>query len=477
MDRKPLESLDWEVVLQAKLALSDEVGRLTKINAEHVAFASQQARTIADQAVLIADLARRIAELEARQNKPPKTPNNSSLPPSKGQKPSEPSGPKPKSRVHPGAHRPLHPDPNKIRKIFAGVCWCGCVVPEASQSACESYDHIDIPVVTPEVTRVILHGGLCPGCGGTLKAPAPEDMPPGSPFGANIRAAALLLRSVNGIPLERLCFVMRALFGLDISEGALVNMLKASARLFEAGAQAIRERLLSGTVIASDETTMRVGKVNFWLWVFHHADSALFVIANSRAATVIEEALGQFRPNYWLSDRYAAQLNRQAGEHQVCLAHLIRDAQHVIDSGDAILAPAFQELLELACRIGRRRPDLTDGTLKQYQRDLEKRLDAIMRLEPTHAAGKKFKDCIKKFRRHLFVFVTVRDLEPTNNGSERSLRPATVYRKVTNGFRSTWAAEHYADVRSVIETARRRAIAPFEAIKMTLRGQLLPTVA
>ena len=55
-----------------------------------------------------ARLVARIADLEAKLDQPPKTPNNSSLPPSEGQKSSETSRPKPKSKPHPGAHRACH---------------------------------------------------------------------------------------------------------------------------------------------------------------------------------------------------------------------------------------------------------------------------------------------------------------------------------------------------------------------------------
>ena len=70
--------------------------------------------------------------------------------------------------------------------------------------------------------------------------------------------------------------------------------------------------------------------------------------------------------------------------------------------------------------------------------------------------------------------VTHRELTATNNGSERALRPAAIYRKITNGFRSEWAAKLYADVRSVIETGRRRAI---DAIRITLQGAPLSQAA
>jgi hypothetical protein len=93
---------------------------------------------------------------------------------------------------------------------------------------------------------------------------------------------------------------------------------------------------------------------------------------------------------------------------------------------------------------------------------------------PTHEAGVKLQRMIKRTRRYLFVFVTNRDLPATNNGSERALRPCAVFRKITNGFHTEWGAGLYADIRSVIETAR---IGALDAIRLTLAGKPLPAVA
>jgi transposase len=73
-------------------------------------------------------------------------------------------------------------------------------------------------------------------------------------------------------------------------------MLDAARARFAAATAAIRARLLDGTILQSDETGLRVGKQNWWLWVFHHDDSALFVAAPSRAKKVVEDFLGDFRP-------------------------------------------------------------------------------------------------------------------------------------------------------------------------------------
>jgi transposase len=47
---------------------------------------------------------------------------------------------------------------------------------------------------------------------------------------------------------------------------------------------------------------------------------------------------------------------------------------------------------------------------------------------------------------------------------------------VTYYFRSGWGAELYADIRSVIETGRRRAIDAVEAIRLTPVGKPLATL-
>ena len=421
-----------------------------------------------------AALRARVAELEAKLGLPPKTPDNSSLPPSKGQKPSAPAAPKPKAKPHAGAHRPLHPNPTSRREFHARSCRsCGADVSRTAQFACESYDHIEIPPIEPEVTRVTLMGGVCPCCGKRFKAKAPADLAPGSPFGDNLRAFVIYLRSVQGIALARLVILLRDLFGLTISEGALVAILDASRPAFATQTSLIKARLLSATALASDETGVRVGKANWWLWVFHHADNALFVVDPHRSREVVKTFLGEWRPDFWLSDRLGSQMGWAKRGHQVCLAHLIRDVQYAIDAGDAIFAPSMKGLLKRACAIGRRRDRLSDSTLKIYEADLERRLDLLLAPTPTTPAGRKMQRAIKKFRQHLFVFMTNRDIEPTNNGSERALRPCAVYRKITNGFRSEWGAKLYADIRSVVETARRRGVRALEAIRLTLASEPL----
>ena len=76
------------------------------------------------------------------------------------------------------------------------------------------------------------------------------------------------------------------------------------------------------------------------------------------------------------------------------------------------------------------------------------------------------------------MFLSEREVPPTNNVSERALRPSTIFRKVTNGFRAEWGAELCGAVRSGIATGRLHGLSALGALRATLEGRsLLPAPA
>src|SRR3984957_14817565 len=119
----------------------------------------------------------RIAELEARRGGPPKTPDNSSLPPSRGQKANaEPPAIKQRRKGRPGVARKLAENPDATQRLFAEHCACGAALSEAGQGLAKEYDHIDIPPIRPITTRVELFRATCPCCNARVTASAPADM-------------------------------------------------------------------------------------------------------------------------------------------------------------------------------------------------------------------------------------------------------------------------------------------------------------
>lgn len=419
---------------------------------------------------------RRIAELEARLAEPCKTPDNSSLPPSKGQKPNRPektkrAGPRKGSLGRKGGGRPLvcHPDERITAKVPAcGHCHAGLT--DAHQVLHSRYDHIDLPVVRPLVTRVERYAGHCPCCGGITVAPVPAGMEDASPFSANIVALAIYLRFTHAISYRRLTQVFLHLYALHISEGALDAMLRRAKPCFDNEVTAILARLRRSRVVCSDETSVRIDGRTHWNWVFQNDQVVIHVVRDSRATAVVTEVMAGHRPSIWVSDLYGAQQGH-ADLWQVCLAHQLRDCQFAIEAGDTVFAPRMKALLLRAVVLARRRKSLAESTRRTWLRRLDRDLNTIMALAPGNQHARRLRKRYGKVRNSLFTFLEHPDAPPDNNGSERELRPTATYRKVTGGFRSKWGADLFAAVRSVVGTAARRGIDTYQAIRAVLDGE------
>jgi len=283
-------------------------------------------------------------------------------------------------------------------------------------------------------------------------------------------ALAMYLRFVHAISYQRLSRLLGELFGLRISEGALDAAFRRGKPHVDADVAAILTRLRCARVVCSDETSVRIDGRTCWNWVFQNSEVVIHVIRRSRGAGVVAEVLDGHRPALWVSDLYGAQQGH-AEDWQICLAHQLRDCTYAIEAGDTVFAPRMKALLLRAVVLARRSRDLAPNTRREYRRRLECALDAVMALTPTHRDGQRLRRRYGKLRSHLFTFLDHPELPADNNSSERELRPTATYRKVTGGFRSSWGADLFAGVRSVIGTAARRGVSAYQAIQQTLRGQ------
>ena len=142
--------------------------------------------------------------------------------------------------------------------------------------------------------------------------------------------------------------------------------------------------------------------------------------------------------------------------------------------GDTIFAPRMKPYCcyGLSCWRGRRK-QLAESTRRApAQARLDRELDAIMVLAPTNSHGRRLRKRYGKVRSHsVHLPGASGEYPPDNNGSERELRPTATYRKVTGGFRSTWGADLFAGVRSVIGTAARQGKDAYHAILAVLDGE------
>ena len=325
------------------------------------------------------------------------------------------------------------------------------------------YDEIDLPEIKPIVRRHRRLACRCARCGKTTRAPAPA-VAQGTPFGGRIHALALYLKTNQLFSYERLQGAFGDLFGLALSQGALMNMFKRTAPVFAARRADALGVLRRAEVVACDETGARIEGCNAYQWVFCSADAVVHSVDFSRAAQVVHDTMAGHRPEVWISDRYTAQQGH-GQRHQTCLAHLDRKARFVAEHGSDLTGMRLQFWFDRAFGLARDIAGLAIATVKRRKRALTRDLDAILASTTDCPLARELLGQSRRARDQILTFCDFAGkVDATNNVSERALRPSVIQRKVTNGYRAKWAADAEADLRTTVDTARLSGSKPFHTI-------------
>jgi transposase len=423
----------------------------------------------------------RIAELEAelaRRGGPPKTPQNSSTPPSKGWKGDRPAREGAKRGPpfgHPGTSR-QRAAPDWIVLCQPTHCAsCGQDLTAAPQERVGASQVVELPPVQPVVLEAWRYAATCLHCGATTAAAYPAGFEPTRVFGPHLEALWTYLHEEHHVSYARLAALGQDLWHLGVSQGALVGALARVATRLQPQAAAIREQVRASPVIGSDETSARVQGRTHWQWVFQTPTASYHVLVPRRNGEVVQDFLGDAAPQTWVSDLWKPQLGAPAERHQVCLAHQLRELQYVVDREQSAWAQDCQALFRLAIHRAHQRDTgaVRGAAYTAAVAALERRCDALLATPVAGTGASRLWVRFRAHREHLFVFLYDPAVPPTNNASEQALRHSVVHRKVTGGFRSDWGADAHAIVTTVLDTARKRGA----DLLATLQAALGPPAA
>jgi transposase len=430
------------------------------------------------------ELAEREAAIERRDEKiralegellefrrPAKTPENSSVPPSRGEKANRVAGrrrrPGPK-RGHVGASR-VRSEPDVVIACRPSACGgCGAALPETGGRRVGRSQVVELPPVTPVVIEGWQYAMTCESCGAQTTGTYPAGLEPRRTFGPRIEALLSYLHERHHVGYERLVEVCRDVFGLSISQGGVENALARLVDRARPTYAAIRAQVRGSPVINSDETGARVAGRTQWQWTFQTPEASYHVIVPSRGGEVIAAFLDGVEPEVWGSDLWAPQLLTPAGAHQICMSHQERDLTFAIeaDTGEARLwAIELQRIFRRAIRLHHERDQVTPQTFARRWLLIENATDRLVfdRYVTPKTEAARLQKRYRLHRERLYVFLERDDVEPTNNSSERDLRPSVIHRKVIGSFRSAWGAEASAIRTTILATARKQGRNRFDA--------------
>jgi transposase len=413
-----------------------------------------------------AEIARLVAEVERLRGSGgssadvAKNPQNSSVPPSAATPPNRPTA-KAKKRGprkgHSGRSR-LRCQPDRLLHLRPAHCRrCGVDLAGVPAHVHGRSQQVELPPMKPLVIEVVRYRCRCPHCGTKNTAASPSGWNPRQRFGPRLQGLLAYLHHQQHVAYARLRQLLSDLFGLSISEGAIAASLARCATALKQAHAAIREQVRGSPVVGSDETRQRVSGQNRWSWVVQTQTAAYHWVGESRATQELLDFFDGVCPQVQGSDCYSAQLASPVATKQVCMAHQLRDLKYAQEHGDKQYAPKMARLIRLAIQLAKRRSRL-GGRLFAHQAQRLQRLGHTLGwvLPVQNPFGEALQQRYQRLERHGWVFLERADVEPTNNASERALRPVVVHRKVTGGFRSEWGAQGYARFVSVAQTAQKQ---------------------
>ena len=431
----------------------------------------------------IAEFASHVAELGSGRKPVIKNSTNSSVPPSGNpigirhtQSQRKPSGRKSGGQKgHSGSTLLQSENVTETQQWYpVSVCpECGKPLEMDAAIVSATRQVVDIPL--PIAATVVNHMTMqvkC-SCGHCSKGQFPEEVNAPVSFGPNIMAMTSYLSTYQNVPFKRLTHLYETIFGLHISEGSVSNMLKAMRKFSKTPYEMIRQKVAEGKVAGADETGINVNGKNNWLWASQNAVATFLAFDSSRSHHVINKHFtGEEQGNMvWVTDRLPAYFMGDVGmeDHQICIAHLLRNLTYTMQAFPD--DPWSLDMLDLLRDSVHHRNENDIG--EAVRKDMEERLDKLLERPSVYTKEDgenneldKLKKGITKHRDYIFTVLTNPAVPPTNNDSEKALRPAKTKLKVSGCFRSEEGAGNYATVASVIQTAVKNGQNPFEVLRV-----------
>ncbi len=424
-----------------------------------------------------------LAELKAELAGLRKTPQNSSLPPSSQHPHAKPPIAKPRSKKKSGG-QPGHP---KHERALIPTEQCSEVV-SRKPAACRRcggqltgndplplrHQVWELPEIKPLVTEYQLHRLFCPGCGVTTCGRLPPGVP-ASQAGPRLVALTALLMGCFRQSKRRVALFLEQVLGQPCSPGWVVKLQKQATAALQSPYDQLAKQLPTEDQLGIDETPTKEGSAKAWLWGFVATTFTVFAIRTSRAATILGDLLTEQFSGVVNCDR--AKMYWCLGKLQWCWAHLKRDFQALIDDQDQQVKRLGRDLMRPTKAMFRHWARYRDGTItrrgfERLMKPIRREVEALL-LRGLFSGNARLMGMCRELYDHrdwLWAFVEIEGLEPTNNASERALRHAVIWRKLSFGTQSAHGSRFVETMLTVVETCRQQSRNTFAFITAAVQA-------
>ena len=438
------------------------------------------ARQPPEAQAIIRFLLARIEALEARLNKssrnsslPPSTEHPHAKPPRQKSKTKRPRGGQPGHARH---ERPLLPTDQCDELVPLKPTTCRrCRKKLSGEDPTPRRHQVwELPEINPHVTEYQRHRLMCGGCGETTCAELPPGVPSGQ-SGPRLVAFAGLLMAYFRQSKRRTALFLETLLNQPCCPALTVKMqTQVTAALRPAYEELIRA-LPAQAQLGVDESPTKEAALKAWLWTFVGSLFTVFALRPTRAATVLTELLTEGFAGVVTCDR--AKMYWMLGRLQWCWAHLRRDFQALVDSDDRVVKRLGHDLMRPTRELFRLWSRCRDGTLsrtglKRCSAPLRREVEGLLLRGLFNGRPQVAGMCSELFdhSQWLWTFLDHEDISPTNNASERALRHAVIWRKLSFGTQSPGGSRFVETMLTVIESCRQQSRNVFDYVTAAVQA-------
>ena len=368
-------------------------------------------------------------------------------------------------------------DPDRTEDHYPqGACECGRDLTDAADlGIARSYQQEEIPAGPAERVQHDLHQAKC-ACGRAHVAPRPAGVPDSAlSIGPRLRALAVYLVVFQHVPVDRCRQLIADVTGAAVSAGFIHSCLRQAAGLAAEVVRLVRTLITAAAVAGFDETTLRSGPAGEKKYVhgaFTEEYSAFWL--GTRSLDSMEDA--GILPGFAgvvVSDRYQNYFHprwEHIAGNQVCAAHILRDYQDCAGAyPDAVWPVQAQRALRgliHAWHAAREQglEAIPAGARKPLEHEFRHAVLAGLASVPRvpgpknstkQKPGRELLEFCRDRRSDVLLFTEDTSIWPTNNISERGVRPLKTQQKISGRLASDDVTQDRLDIRSYIDTARK----------------------
>lgn len=416
-----------------------------------------------------------LKERLAKYETPNKNSGNSNTPPSKEDLKQEiirrtrslrkSTGRKPGGQTgHEGSTLRLTQTPTQIEDMSAEYCdKCGASLEDCERVLDYVTQVISLSDLRPIVKEYRHYITICKKCGERVQLHKNHRSNAVS-YDKSVRTLAVYLNVVMYLPYGRIANFFKEVFGLEISQGTFVNWVNEAKKKAAPAIEKIKEYIKNSNVVGFDETGLYCNKNLDWGWIAQTAGFSWFFHGEGRSRKELESRFGDTLERMTaVTDRHSAYFALNFLDHQICLAHLLRELQYLNDlDNNQEWSSKVESLLREAIHERHENPESTIDKIPWLSR-----LDTLLTENVDHLAKQfgQFKRGLIKKRDYIFKFLDNPAIPPDNNASERGIRKVKIKMKNSGTFRSAQGADAFLDLLSVVETTRKHNNSPYTVIQ------------